>query len=247
VCLHGFMDSWRSWGLVLPALERHCDVLALTLPGHAGGPPLGADAGVEQLVDQLEQAIDRAGIGTAHLCGNSLGAYLALKLAERGRALSVVALAPVGGGASGDHSYEDLLARQRTVYEEISTNTAVALGSLATVVGRRRATELITTNFEHIPRELLEAQTLAVAGCTAAPMMIESALRDGWPLDASRVRCPVRIVWGTADKLLPWPAAAARFREELWHADWVVLDGIGHCPQLDVPVETAQLIVGFGA
>jgi pimeloyl-ACP methyl ester carboxylesterase len=25
----------------------------------------------------------------------------------------------------------------------------------------------------------------------------------------------------------------------------VLLDGIGHCPQLDVPVEAAQLILGF--
>jgi pimeloyl-ACP methyl ester carboxylesterase len=29
------------------------------------------------------------------------------------------------------------------------------------------------------------------------------------------------------------------------HADWVELDGIGHCPQLDAPLETAQLILGF--
>ena len=50
----------------------------------------------------------------------------------------------------------------------------------------------------------------------------------------------MRIVWGTEDKLLPWPSAAARFREDwLPHADWVVLDGVGHCPQLDVPLETA--------
>jgi hypothetical protein len=25
----------------------------------------------------------------------------------------------------------------------------------------------------------------------------------------------------------------------------VELDGVGHCPQLDVPLETAQLILGF--
>jgi hypothetical protein len=25
------------------------------------------------------------------------------------------------------------------------------------------------------------------------------------------------------------------------------LDGVGHCPQLDVPLETAQLILGFTA
>jgi hypothetical protein len=30
-------------------------------------------------------------------------------------------------------------------------------------------------------------------------------------------------------------------------ADACVLDGIGHCPQLDVPLEAAQLILGFTA
>jgi len=36
------------------------------------------------------------------------------------------------------------------------------------------------------------------------------------------------------------------FRHDwLPHADWIELEGIGHCPQLDVPLETAQLILGF--
>ena len=39
--------------------------------------------------------------------------------------------------------------------------------------------------------------------------------------------------------------AAARFREDwLPQAEYVELEGIGHCPQLDVPLETAQLILG---
>ena len=42
--LHGFTDTWRTWELVLPALERRFEVLAPTLPGHAGGPPLGGSA-----------------------------------------------------------------------------------------------------------------------------------------------------------------------------------------------------------
>jgi pimeloyl-ACP methyl ester carboxylesterase len=29
------------------------------------------------------------------------------------------------------------------------------------------------------------------------------------------------------------------------HADWAELPGGGHCPQLDVPLETAELIIGF--
>ena len=65
-------------------------------------------------------------------------------------------------------------------------------------------------------------------------------------LSAEEIACPVRLVWGTEDKLLPWPGAAARFRDDwLPQADWVVLDDVGHCPQLDVPLETAELIRGL--
>ncbi len=57
--------------------------------------------------------------------------------------------------------------------------------------------------------------------------------------------CPARIVWGTADQLLRWPSAAAAFRHLVPHADWIELDGIGHMPQIDVPAETADLILGL--
>jgi pimeloyl-ACP methyl ester carboxylesterase len=87
---------------------------------------------------------------------------------------------------------------------------------------------------------------LGAATSTAAPALIEHALREGWSIDAARIDCPVRVVWGTEDRLLPWPSAAARFRNDwLPHADWVELEGVGHCPQLDVPLETAELILGF--
>ena len=53
----------------------------------------------------------------------------------------------------------------------------------------------------------------------------------------------MRIVWGTQDALLPLPASAERYRRELPTADWVELDGVGHAPQLDQPLVTAQLIL----
>jgi pimeloyl-ACP methyl ester carboxylesterase len=65
-------------------------------------------------------------------------------------------------------------------------------------------------------------------------------------LPTERLGCPARVVWGTEDKLLKWPSAAARFKEDwLAEADWVVLDDVGHCPQLDVPAVAAQLILDF--
>jgi len=240
------MDTWRTWELVLPAFERRHDVLALTLPGHAGGPVLAGGIDPEVFVDAVERAMDAAGFELPHLVGNSLGGYLAFQLAARGRAASVVAFAPAGGWAQGDGSIEPLLDAQRALHEQMKTAAPHAQALLRTPAGRRSATQLITTHFEHIPPDLLAHQMLGVAGCKAAGDLIGTALAAPWTLDAQRITCPVRFVWGTADKLLPWPAAAARYRAEwLPHADWVLLDGVGHCPQLDVPTEAAQLVLDF--
>ncbi len=245
VCLHGFMDTWRAWELLLPMLEAHHDVLAPTLPGHAGGPSIDGPVGTDALVEALERAMDEAGMGLAHLVGNSLGGYLALRLAERGRAMSVVAFAPAGGWPPVDSSIEDLLLGQRELHARMKLAAPTAETLLATTQGRRQATQMIATNFEHIPRDLLANQMLAIAACDAAGALVQHALEEGWPLAPERIGCPLRIVWGTADRLLPWPRAADRYRKALPQADWVLLDGTGHCPQLDVPLEAAQLILGF--
>jgi pimeloyl-ACP methyl ester carboxylesterase len=249
VCLHGFTGTWRVWELVLPALERHHDVLAPTLPGHAGGPSLRDTVSADTLPDAVERAMDAAGFETAHIVGNSLGGLVALQLAARGRAESVVALAPAGGWAQGDNAYKDTARLFATIQQQAKAAAPHAPALLASMEGRRAATQLIATSYKHIPVGLLAHQMLGVAACAGAPSMIAYAIRDGYEtLDAEGIRCPVRIVWGTDDRLLPWPSTAARFRHDwLPHADWIELDGVGHCPQLDVPLETAQLILGFTA
>jgi len=246
--VHGFTDTWRSWELVLPELERHHDVLAPTLPGHAGGPPLDGAVSAALLPDAVERAMDEAGFETAHIVGNSLGGFVALQLAARRRAESVVALAPAGGWARDDESSREMLANFVTMQEQITRMAPQADAFMASREGRRLATQLVAVNFEHIPPELLVHQMLGVVGCTGLRPMVEYASREGYDLDAERIDCPVRIVWGTEDRLLPWPSAAHRYRNDwLPRADWVELDGVGHSPQLDVPLETAQLVVGFTA
>jgi pimeloyl-ACP methyl ester carboxylesterase len=244
VCVHGFMDTWRTWELVLPRLEERHDVLAPTLPGHAGGPLAERGLTWKQATDALERAMDDAGFERAHLVGNSLGGFLALQLAARDRAESVVTLAPAGGWTDGDGVLDDALALQRAIHRAVQRVDADAVAS--TPAGRRRATRNLTERWEHIPAELVAHE---IRGAANEPLawMIEDGPGQDWSIDAEQITASVRIVWGTEDKLLPWPAAAARFQEQLPHADWVVLDGVGHAPQLDVPLETAELILGFTA
>lgn len=245
LCLHGFTDTWRTWELILPALEAEHDVLAPTLLAHAGGPALKGEFSDELLIDAVEAAMDEAGFETAHVVGNSLGGYVALRLAARGRADSVVAFAPAGGWAADDPSFLETLAGFTTMYEQLKLIAPQAEAVVSTPEGRRLVTQLITTNYEHIPADLLAHQMVGVSRCEV-PALVAYGEREAFDLEAEKVECPVRIVWGTADQILAWPSSAARFREEwLPSAEYVELDGIGHCPQLDVPLEAAQLILGF--
>ena len=70
-----------------------------TLAGHRGGPSLaaGSTPSVAVLANDLAAQLDTGGVGAAHLVGNSLGGWIALELARRVRARSVVAFSPGGG------------------------------------------------------------------------------------------------------------------------------------------------------
>jgi pimeloyl-ACP methyl ester carboxylesterase len=238
------METWRVWELVLGALERRFDVLAPTLPGHAGGPELG-EVTATALAEGVERAMDAAGFGLAHIAGNSLGGHVALQLAARGRARSVVAFAPAGGWARDDESFRELLGYQSQLQAQMRAFAPGAEAMLRTSLGRRRATEALVVEYEHIPAELIAHELLGIAACRSAQAMIEHGLRHDWSLEVERITCPVRIAWGTEDRLLPWPGAAARLRAELPQADWVELEGVGHAPQLDAPALAAQLILDW--
>jgi pimeloyl-ACP methyl ester carboxylesterase len=247
VLLHGFTDTWRCWEPMLGRLEAEHDVLAPTLAGHAGGPPLpdGVDPDVA-IVDALEAAMDAAGFETAHLVGNSLGGYAALQLAGRRRARSVTALAPAGGWPIGDPAIEETLDYFRRSQEMLAQALPHADAIVASPEGRKIATEMYASTAEHLSPELIIHQMRGAHECPGAEQMIAFGADAGWNLDAERIDCPVRLVWGDGDRILVLPAAAERFRTA-WipQAEWVELDGAGHCPQLDHPLETAQLILDF--
>ncbi len=247
VLIHGFTDTWRTWELVIPILEKQFDVLALTLTGHAGGPAGPDSYTSETLPDGVEAAMDEAGFEAAHLAGNSLGGFVALQVAARGRALSVTGLAPAGGWSS---EFQNQFALDYFItQQDLVRKAAPFAGQIASSPeGRRQATRFIVEDDSLITPEMVVHQLVGAASCPGAPPMIETARREGFELDAAAIDCPVRFVWGTEDKLLRWPDTAVRFREEWFPtAEFIELAGVGHCPQLEVPSEVAALISGTAA
>ena len=94
--LHGLGTTRADFDQVFPLLAVHFDVLAVDLPGQGEAAPVAGQPTVAALADALELDLDERGLDQVHILGNSLGARLALELACRGRARSVVAIARSG-------------------------------------------------------------------------------------------------------------------------------------------------------
>src|SRR5207248_10823872 len=65
--------------------------------------PHGVAPSIPMLAAAVEEQLDRLGWETAHVAGKSLGGWVALELARRGRARTVVAIAPMGLGTDREN------------------------------------------------------------------------------------------------------------------------------------------------
>ena len=100
VLLHGLGESHIGWRPVIGALSDEYDVIAIDLPGFGRSPALPGrvSPNAANLADAIENTLDELGIDTYHVAGYSLGARVAIQLAESIRVQSVIAIAPDGLG-----------------------------------------------------------------------------------------------------------------------------------------------------
>jgi pimeloyl-ACP methyl ester carboxylesterase len=236
--LHGFKGTWHQWQPIVGALVKTYEVFAPTLPGHHGGPPFektGAlrlsDAG-----DAVEEQLDGLGIGSAHIVGNSMGGGLALELAKRGRARSVVALAPSGGWSAQSGESRRLarfFVRQRRLVRAGRAALPMVMSQSAT---RRLAMRDVMWRGERMsPRAAID-MVLASTRCAIEGRVIEALYAERAAIDGlDAVLVPTLIAWPEHDRILPMARHAERFRTEVPGAEFVVLSGTGHVPMWDAP------------
>jgi pimeloyl-ACP methyl ester carboxylesterase len=238
VLLHGILCDECVWSGVTGLLAGGYDVIVPTMLGHHGGAPVRKrPASVEHVVDDVERLLDELGLAKAHLAGNSLGGWVALELARRGRALTVCALSPAGAWESDGARRAAVL--RRTVRD---TRRSRAILPLLARSGRLRhwALRHSAVHGERVsPAELL-AMADDVIGCEIAEDLFadESSLA---PLDPPS--CPITLAWAGRDRIFPVEINGARARELIPAARFLVLDGVGHVPMLDDPQLVARTIL----
>src|SRR4051812_42387419 len=245
VLVHGFSGTWRNWVPVLPALEAHHDVLAVGLAGHHGCPPLpdGTQASLETLADALERDLDEAGIETAHIAGNSLGGWLAFELARRGRARSVVGIAPAGGWPEGPGP--DMRRLQRLFQRQyFAGQHGAALRHLLRRPRFRRLALLdVCEHGERVPPAEAIAMAEGSAGCSVFWELFDAIEAGGPAKGYEGIDVPAVIAWGTKDRIIPAPRYSDRWRAMVPQARWRELPGLGHVPMYDDPAQVADVIL----
>jgi pimeloyl-ACP methyl ester carboxylesterase len=240
--IHGTGGSRAHWAPVLGRLAEAREVIVVDLPAHGESDPPGpevvsphAPIGYAQV---LAGMMGELGLEAVEVAGNSVGGWSALELAKRGRARSVVAIAPAGlwkrhdpwkcvMQLSSQHrmgkAFASLTPR---LMRSGAGRTMLLRGTMAKPrnMGPGEATELAQT-FAHTPffKEHLSETRRA-------------RFRGGEKIDV-----PVTVAWGDKERLVP---KRARRTDELpAQTRFVTLPGCGHTPMWDDPELVAETIL----
>jgi pimeloyl-ACP methyl ester carboxylesterase len=242
VLIHGIGHTWRGWNPMLPMLEERFDVLAVDMPGFGYSDPLPpeVDSTPEALADAVEDEMGRAGFDRAHIAGNSLGGWVALELARRGRAETVTAISPAGLQHARELDWGLAILRS---LRWIARNAPPPRFMMGNPVGRvLTAGPTVARAWKKDPDLLaLEAELFASNPGFDATI---PHVRNSQPRDLNAIDVPVLLLWGTLDVVL-LPRQGRRFERLIPGAELRYVRGVGHVPMSDAPEELAEAIAEF--
>lgn len=229
VFLHGFGGDHESWTLVTHGLENKAPTLAYDLPGHGGSGSHPARS-PETMADAIAADLDQRGHKRINLVGHSMGGAVAFLLALKQPEL-VRSLCLIAPGGFGPEVNQRLLRRFADAHDP--ENVLMALE------------QMVGWSFK-LPRMLagaIAAQRKDPEARARLKTILESLIDgDGQkrlPVrEISNLPFPVRVIWGTQDRVLPTrqshklPGLAATH----------VFERVGHLPHLEIPDEVLKIL-----
>ncbi len=241
--LHGIGTTRADFGAIVPRLAEHYDVLAMDLPGHGESPALGRRHTVAALAQAVAADLEARGLDRVHVLGNSLGGRIALELARRGRARSVVAVSPSGWARCPSGS------TRRRPWSPRGSPCRRSVPSCPPSLPQRAARVALLAALRARPWASTEEEALALRGGFADARRFWDTL--WWtvvadlPTGMSDVGCPVTLVQGGLDWIAP--GQAARYLATVRGARFEPLVLAGHASQGDRPAQIVRIVLATTA
>jgi len=231
VLLHGFGGDRQTWFNTQTALAPKKRSLAFDLPGHGDAldwPRIG-NAGVA--AKAVAQSLSALGLTRVHLVGHSMGGAVAALIALRNPDLvaSMTLLAPGGFGPEINHR---LLRRYAAATDPDMMEVLLE--------------QFFGWEFR-LPKFLakMAAESRARPGAVATLEAIADDIIDGsvqrtLPRDElAALQMPIKVLWGTQDRVLPTRQAHKLPGTVATH----IFERVGHMVHLEIPQETTRLIL----
>ncbi|MFD3595283.1 alpha/beta fold hydrolase [Nocardia sp. NPDC058640] len=242
--LHGFLLSPHCWEQVAQRMSAHCEVYAPAFAGHWGGPKVqGWSLDVYALADQIEDQLDELGWRTCHIAGNSLGGWVGLELARRGRARTLTTIAAAGGWASPSITQIRIGMKFASMLPFIEIGKRLGGMAINNALVQQVTGMLLTKHTGAVPRRDLANVLAAALHCDVMIPLILGSLRAPGMDDLGELDTPVRMLLAEYDRIIPNSVYATRYLRELPEsADRILVHGVGHVPMLEAPDRIATLI-----
>jgi pimeloyl-ACP methyl ester carboxylesterase len=250
VLFHGFGDSADTWRPLLDVLARRNQrALAVDLPGFGAASRLGPGAILPQLDAFAGALVERIGreAGTQVIAGgNSLGGVVSLRLAERAD-LPLAGVVPIAPAGLDMPRWFEIIERDPVVRTVLAMPVPIPRQALAAAVGetfKRLAfarpgladPRIIRAMAAHHP-DRASVRRLVATGRRLLPELTGC-------FDFDAVACPVLLIWGTRDRMVSHSGARV-LTAALPNTEVVLLEGCGHCPQLEETDRVAELLLAF--
>ncbi|MGB9223184.1 alpha/beta fold hydrolase [Mycobacterium sp.] len=240
VLLHGGSWSGDQWRDIAPLLSAHHDVYTPSALGHHGGPVVQRrPVTIWDVIDESERYLDERGLDRPHLAGHSMGGFIALELARRGRAASVCAFSP--GGLWSDELRAQVAKRLRRQFAVGRLMRPITPLLMKSPRMRRRGWTDLTLHGDRLSyQRAIEIGEVSLA-CTIIGDIFNNADEQVAPMDP--LPCPITIAWAEKDRILPVELCEAIARDRLPRATFTILPGLPHAPTIDDPELVASTIL----
>ncbi len=247
--LHPFLLSQAVWESVARGLADtgRYEVFAPTMAGHNGGPSAGTwFLSSAVLADHVERQMDELGWDTAHIVGNSLGGWVAFELERRGRARSVMGIAPAGGWTRWSPAKFEVIAKFILGIPLLVLAWLFGPRVMRLPFSRRLATYAISASPDGVSDSQLLGCIDDVAHCPAYfQLLVKSLLLHGLQ-ELAENAVPAHLVICEKDRIVPAPRFSRHFTTQLPDDHQVTrLDGVGHIPMFEAPERVTELITDF--
>jgi len=246
--LHGYMDSADTWRYVMDRLGRQGRAaLAVDLPGFGQADRLNTGSVLAQLDAFTVAAVRHAAAehgGDVVLVGNSLGGVATLRAAERDD-LPLAAVVPVAPAGLDMPSWFTAIEGDPVVRSLL--RLPLPEGVVQRMVGEvyRR---LVFSDAATIPAGAIDAFSVHHRSREAVSRGLSTGSRMlpelRYPFHFERVDVPTLLIWGSRDRMVSHEGSE-RLLAALPDTRYALLDGIGHCPQVEAPDRVTELLLGI--